>query len=372
MLVQPDGWNRYFGRDSASDTDLRGDGGWAAELKGNVFTAWASCGWKLNYVNGKISSMVSPDNRKFDWIRSGERVTEIREGGASRLAVKWNDAGSEMVGIESGGEKFAFVRDEKPRIQAIAKQNIVSTIDKSLTRITLPDGTSKTYHFGLDEQLNPNLKLVDRVLTWDSETKHIISDDDWKYKITPADDGGYAAIGRSSGKGKEEFWHNDRNKGIEIVQGLDGVKRVTTVFPNGKFAGKLRKREEYLQGVKQSTFQRSYSETGQLIREDNLDSQNRIIASIEYIYDIHGRLAWLIRLNGECTKYDYTDSKKTAIKFQGKKVLWSKTFDSSGQVVEMLIPEFPGINFSNFEMEKRNAEVLPREFVSQTFKKTQQ
>ena len=38
----------------------------AAELKGNIFTAWASCGWKLVFANGKISSMVSPDNRRFD------------------------------------------------------------------------------------------------------------------------------------------------------------------------------------------------------------------------------------------------------------------------------------------------------------------
>ena len=120
MVVQPDGWNRYFGRKSASDTTLLGDGGWAAELKGNRFAAWANCGWKLVYVNGKISSMVSPQNRSFDWVRSGDRVTEIREGGTAKLAVKWNDAGTEMTAIEADGRKVTFERKNKTRVQTVA------------------------------------------------------------------------------------------------------------------------------------------------------------------------------------------------------------------------------------------------------------
>jgi len=267
MLVQPDGWNRYFGRKSASDTALLGDGGWAAELKGNTFTAWASCGWKLIYVNGKITSMLSPDNRRFDWVRSGERVTEIREGGTPKLVVKWNDTGTEMVGIESNGKTFGFERGDKPRVQSISKQNVVAAMDRSLAAVRLPDNARREYVFGVDDQLNPRLKVDDRLLAWNPETKLISSDGDWKYQITPAQDGSYAAIGRKNPAGKNEFWHNDRNKGVEIVQGLNGVKRVTTSFVIGKLAGRIRKIEEINDENSLLTYQAGYDDKGRLLRE---------------------------------------------------------------------------------------------------------
>jgi len=266
MLVQPDGWNRYFGRRNSADTTLMGDGGWAAELKGNIFTAWASCGWKLVFANGKISSMVSPDNRRFDWVRSGDRVTEIREGGATRLTVKWNEA-NEMSAIEANGQQIAFGRGDKPRIQNTAGQNVVAAIDRTLTQINLPGGISRAYAFGVDEKLNPTFKAGERLLAWNPATKLALSDSGWTYQITPDPDGGYAAIGRGNSKGQKQYWFNNRAKGVEITQGLDGVRRTATSFVSGKLAGKLRKISETRDGLATDIYQASYDETGRLMRE---------------------------------------------------------------------------------------------------------
>jgi len=266
MLVQPDGWNRYFGRKSASDTALLGDGGWAAELKGNTFTAWASCGWKLIYVNGKITSMLSPDNRRFDWVRSGERVTEIREGGTTRLTVKWDEA-NEMTGLEANGQQITFGRGDKPRIQNTAGQNVVAAIDRTLTQMAITGGAGKTYEFGIDEKLNPTFKAGDRLLAWNPASKLVLSDSGWTYQITPDPDGRYAAIARKNAQGQSEFWHNNQNKGVEITQGIDGVRKITTSFVIGKLAGNVRKIEEIKNGKPITTYQASYDQSGRLLRE---------------------------------------------------------------------------------------------------------
>jgi hypothetical protein len=326
MLVQPDGWNRYFGRRSSADTTLLGDGGWAAELKGNIFTAWANCGWKLVFANGKISSMVSPDNRRFDWVRSGDRVTEIREGGTTRLSVKWNEA-NEMAAIEANGQQISFGRGDKPRLQNTAGQNVVAAIDRTLTQISIPaTGASKTYEFGVDEKLNPTFKAGERLLAWNPATRLALSDSGWTYQITPDPDGGYAAINRKNAKGQSEFWHDNRNKGVTIVQGLDGVRKITTSFVNGKLAGKIRKVEQVRNGNTSLVYQNSFDASGNLIR---ISSGEASLYDVQY--DEQKRPS-VVRYEGRTLKYDYREDYYTETIFLASGRVVVKTFDNSGNL----------------------------------------
>jgi len=302
MLVQPDGWNRYFGRKNSSEATLLGDGGWAAELKGNIFTAWASCGWKLIYANGKISSMVSPDNRRFDWVRSGDRVTEIREGGTTRLVVKWNGA-NELAAIEANGQEITFGRGDKPRIQNTAGQNVVAAIDRSLTCVAVVGGLEKTYEFGVNDKLNPTFKTGDRLIVWNPATKLGLSDGGWSYQIMPDPENGYAAIGRKNANGQSEFWHKNRNKGIEIVEGLDGIRKITTTFVNGKLAGSIRKVVEERQGKSEIRLQNSFDEQGRLIASQTS--------------------------GGKLTRFEYKDDERTESRYVAEKLVRQMRFNGN-------------------------------------------
>lgn len=344
MLVQPDGWNRYFGRKGASDTTLLGDGGWVAELKGNTFTSWASCGWKLVHINGKIFSMTTPDNRTFSWVRSGDRVTEIREGGITRLKVNWNDAGTEMVSVEADGKQFAFEQHDKPRVQSVANQNVIAAIDRSLSRIVLPDKTAKNYEFAVDQMLNPTFRVDSRLLTWSPESKRLISDGDWKYKITPSSDGGYAIFERRNSLGISQFWHNDRNKGVETVRGSDGKTITSRVFPIGRLAGKLRKREVIRpDGVVELSLLNSYNEAGNLIAQTTGYENSSRLETVEFKYDKEGRLESKSWSDGVLIKYTYNTTESRVEKFKDGMPLWTKVLSAEGKLVSMKVSEFPDI-----------------------------
>jgi len=185
----------------------------------------------------------------------------------------------------------------------------VSGMDRSLNRLTLADGTVKTYQFSLkDEKLQMVLKIgavqssgVDRietdpryaagsgearnpqplnrepgtvepparVFTWDTATRRIVADGDWTYDIQADEKNpeAFAAIGRKNAAGQSEFWHEDSAKGMETVQGLDGVKRVTSWFTSGPASGKVRKIEEAVNGKNAITYRAIFDENGDLVRK---------------------------------------------------------------------------------------------------------
>jgi hypothetical protein len=172
-----------------------------------------------------------------------------------------------MTAIEANGQLISFGRGDKPRIQNTAGQNVVAAIDRALTQVSLSGGSSRAYEFGVDEKLNPTFKAAERLLAWNPATKLALSDSGWTYQITPDPDGGYAAINRKNTQGQTEFWHNNRNKGVEITRTLDGARTVINRFVNGTLAGKVRKKEIFTpDGKTARTTNTSYDERGQLIR----------------------------------------------------------------------------------------------------------
>jgi hypothetical protein len=107
VMMQPDGWNNLFLR--RDDTTLNGSAGWMAEIKGNTITAWAKCGWKLEFFKGHIVSMTTPKNRKFEFVYSGSVVTAVRENGVAKLTAEQESTGK-VKALLFNGKRILGVR----------------------------------------------------------------------------------------------------------------------------------------------------------------------------------------------------------------------------------------------------------------------
>ncbi len=322
QMVQPDGLNQKFLREKATDTTLKGGGGWMAEIQGDIINAWAVCGWKLTYHKGKLVSITTPKSKTINLEYSGGRVTEVKEGGTTVLKVDLNPNTNQVVGITAGEKSYKFEQDRKPRVQVINGQNLIGGMDLSLHKLTFPNGHFKTYEFAVDQKLQPTLKITEngteRNFAWNPINRLILSDNDWTYKITPDEKNpnNNAAIGRKNAKGQEEFWHYDRAKGIEVVQDIFGKKRTATWFVSGILAGKPRKVEESTNGKIQAMEQSFYDEKASLIRKKVI--KNEELIDTEYIRNDKGLILQEIR-NG--------------------KTLVNNEYDGTGRLVKVLYPD---------------------------------
>jgi YD repeat-containing protein len=169
--------------------------------------------------------------------------------------------------IQIGDQKYQLAYDGKPRIENVQGQNLVGGVEPSLHQITYPQeqgGKKETYDFAVTEKILPDLKITDtegkeRMIVWGLDGR-MLQDGEWSYDIKPGSDPkGNAAIGRTNAKNQREFWHRDLAKGKEIVQGIDGVKKVTLWFISGKLLGRVRQSND--------GYRQEYNEHGYLIRQ---------------------------------------------------------------------------------------------------------
>ncbi len=286
-MIQPDGLTRRFYRDKPEDTILRAGEGWKAEIREDVVTAWADCGWKLVYNKGKLSSISTPKNKTINLEYTGGRVSEVKEGSSTLLKVDVNPNTNQVTGFTAQGKNYKIEQDRRPRVQMVNGQNLIGGMDSSLSKLIFPNGHQKSYEFAVDQKIEPTLKITDsgtvRSFSWNPSTKLIKTDNDWTYKITPNGENplANAAIGRKNAKGQEEFWYRDARKGREESHELDGTVRIESWFVNGILQGKVRKvqiRNKDL--VMDQKFE--YNESGQIIRKS--------IGNILTEYDSIGRI----------------------------------------------------------------------------------
>jgi len=270
QLWMPNGRYQYLGRDAGNPNLLNGQSGWKAEIQGNTITAWATCGWKLTYDSGKISSITTPGNQVLEMTYRDGQITEVRDNGAPVLSVSVDPNSGLVDGLTVNGKTIGLKESNKPVVQVVDGKTVVGQVSPSLSQATLADGTSKTYQFKVDDKTNPELIVDKRTISWDPVTQLATKDGDWTYDIKPdAEGAGQPDITRTNSKGQSEFYSLNPWTGTETVQGMNGVRQITDTFINSStLAGHIRSVSRSVNGSSAVLIKRyDYDETGKMIRE---------------------------------------------------------------------------------------------------------
>jgi len=350
VQVEPSGGNRYFHRTKPEDTILKDRGGWAAAIDqaNETVTIWPECGGsKMVYTRGRISSLTI-GLRKFDFVYSGNIVSEIREAGHTVLKVIQDRATGRVQALEFSGKRIVIDFDKRPIVENVNGQNLVGATVPALRRLEGALTGTREYQFGVNEKLLPTLKISgspEREFVWDPQSKYILADTGINYSVQPGEGKGLAenaAITRRYSDGGTEFWHFDRRKGLETSQGRDGVTKVTTYFTSGILAGKLRRVEEIAAGKTRTIRDLSYNEDGLLARETDPDG----IVTI-FKRDDHSRLTDIMRDGQPFAHRAYDDKNRVKEEevYGGDKITYryladggfeTTTLTSNGETVKSL------------------------------------
>ena len=272
LIFDPAGPFRLFKRDKKNPSLLLGPGGWKAEIKGDIITAWADCGAKLVFNKGRIASMQIKD-KVFTYLYKNGQISEIQQGISTILTVKKDQLSGEVVGLVlPNHQEIGIEHTTKPRVNTIANQKIVSGVDATLGAITKTDGSKKTFEFGIDDTMNPTIKTGDHAFVWNSGTKIPIRDGKWEYNIKPGlNQLTNVPIERKNTKNQSEYWFRDVRKGQEIIQSIDEVKTIRSWFTSGILSGRPRNTVVIKDGVQKVISSISYDELGNRIIEKTSD-----------------------------------------------------------------------------------------------------
>ncbi len=275
VMMQPDGWNNRFQR--MDDTTLRGSAGWMARITGDTITAWARCGWRLEFYKGRIIAMITPQNQRLDYMYDNGVATEIRENGGAKLTVERDAASGQAEALVFDDRAMEIKLGQKPRVQSVSGQNLVSGMDQSLNSITPSDGPAQSFEFSVNVTVQPTLKVIgksgsERLFAWDPRSKRIVSDGQWKYDIAWPDPGNpIAAITRTNVAKQIEYWYYDGANGREFNRGADGVMNVKYWFLSGVATGRVRKVDAVKDGKTKLLLRNVYDENGKLIESVQVD-----------------------------------------------------------------------------------------------------
>lgn len=332
-VVEPTGWYRFFWRDAKDPTVLHGQNNWKGVIRGNGISVMADCGDRLDFRDGRIVSM-DLKGQKLQVERSADGMATLKDGSSILLAVQ---KGLSKEGLEirlGNGEMLGITQAACPLIEVIGGRAVIGRKVESLGTITRGNGEKRTWEYAVDEKLRPSLKQGDRLITWNPTTRRILTDAGWTYDIKPGegprDDN--AVIGRANAQGQKEFWHHDRAKGEEIVQGIDGVKKVTTWFTSGVLNRKLRKIFETKVGNSEMTYSASYSGSGRLLREHMIRSGR----NFDLVYDSQGRVLRKAIDEDFTILYTYLNADErlpSTVKYTSDGVVLSFARDVSGKMI---------------------------------------
>lgn len=298
-LVMPDGYHYKFRRRPDKGENVWfGNRGWRAqERPDGGFRAAAPCGWTIEWREGKIEKMITPQGKTIDYVRENGRLQQIREQGRVLLELVYGQQSDQVKKLVMDGQTIELDFEKRPLVQRIDGRKVVGALAPALTSATWSEATGsaesrppREYLFKTDNRLRPTLEILadgqrDRLFGWDAVTGRIRTDNDWTYQIKPgkrAND--RAAITRTNTQGQSEYWHKVRGKETTIA--LDGTKTVREWFVSGPARGNERRVAKNGETVYQAT----YDENGLLIRE--------VKGPFMIIYDTH-RLAKKIFKNGQ-------------------------------------------------------------------------
>jgi hypothetical protein len=185
------------------------------------------------------------------------------------VQVENNPAPGVQTALMIGQQRVDLSLAQRPRIQTIKNQNLVTGFDQSLSQLQWPDGKTESFAFGTDKNLNPTFAIVhpdqtQRKFTWDPTSRQIKTDGEWTYKLKRSGD--HLAYIRTNFQGKSEIYSTSEVTGVTIQKSLEGVELATSVFNSGPLAGRIRKIEE-TGGTHKTLYSASYFPSGSLMRE---------------------------------------------------------------------------------------------------------
>jgi hypothetical protein len=309
MMVQPDGWTSRLGRKKAEDTILSGQKGWMASINGNQVTVWATCGWKMVFTDGKITSIETPQNQVLSYVYEGGIVKEIDADGVPILKVSIDPTTGIVNGLSVNNKQIGLVEGQKPSVENINGQNVVGEVKQSLQKLTFADGSSETFKFAVNSKLLPTLDISginSRSFSWDPATQLILKDGEWSYKVLPSlEQFSNAQITRQNNEGQSEYWFADGHNGREITRDINGITTTKEVFTSGFLRGRTRKIEETKNNSTTLIYSATYDELGHIIREQK----------------------------GDCTIVYYKPNRPLKIYKLGK-LYWSGEYDASDKLVK--------------------------------------
>ncbi len=284
LLKNPAGWLWPFVRTKDKNI-LDGTAGWKAVINGDTITAWAPCGGKMIFNKGKIVRLESK-KVALDYIYSGALLSEIKEGLNTVLRVNLNTTTGEVQGINLESEEMIhFEKSQKPRVQNIGQKNGILGMDSTISKIICGDGKEIIYEFGVDEQIQPMIKINrNRMIVWSPTTSSIVSDGDWNYNISRKEGAfSYSDIQRTNSNKKQESYKYDPVLGEENFTHADGFSRKRTWFTSGKLAGHPKKIIDTIDGREVRNRKWNYDENGYQLRlldtaEGDFDLQRKLFA----------------------------------------------------------------------------------------------
>ena len=333
-VLEPTGWYRLFWRDDKDPTILHGQSGWKGVVRGNSISVMAECGDRLDFVEGKIHG-IEIKGHKLEVERTADGRATLKDGTTALLTVARDPLKEEATLQMGSNQAVKLGYADRPLVEVIGGQALVSQQVKSLGQIIRGEGGgTRAVEYAVDEKLQPTITLGDRVITWNPTSKLITKDGEWTYDVK-AGEGLYAAIGRTNAKKQREFWHRDEPNGQEIVQGIDGVKKVTSWFTSGKLAGKTRNKEEIVKGKTRVIYQASFDERGNLFREL---LENGEINQFAYSEDGSPKTKTRLAQNGEPKDMvEYADGGKMRIVRSASGRTTEYHYDGQGRESKMIV-----------------------------------
>lgn len=256
---------------------------WTGVVEGGKISVSRPDGWELRYENGLLRQLKTDSGRFLTWYYDGNMLSEIREEGKATSPFKMvMGSGGIPDGISINGKLHSFLVGQRPRIEEIAAQRVVSGFDPALAIWKWPDGKRETFLFETDSQLQPNLKLTDsagveHAYAWNAADSKIASskdeDGEWTYEIGKTNsDAELPGMERKSASGESEYIKSDTQKGITEKRSRDGKSIVTETFVTpGPLYGKVRKVEIGVGDLRYTSYQGGYDETGKLTRKIETD-----------------------------------------------------------------------------------------------------
>jgi len=269
-VIMPDGWTFIFLRNGNAET-WRGNAGWVGETNNTVFTITAPCGWRIKFDGGKIQEIDTPKNRSLSYKYNGPAATEVDIDNRPFVQVESDNKTGVAEDLLIGGQKIDIAFAQRPRVQTMLKQNLVTSFDPSLNQLKWPDGKMESFAFGTaDKTLDPTLAIThsgqtERNFSWDATTRQIKIDGVWTYNLTTCDN---VPVNRTNTQGQSESYST--SFGTITEQGTDGTRQITTTFSNaGPLSGKLRKIEliRHVGDKPDVITECAYDEKGRLVRE---------------------------------------------------------------------------------------------------------